>query len=66
MISAEELIKELRKVRGDLPVNLVVDGPDGYAVFGIATHVEVRKVERNSDYVKANDNMALFVTSRHI
>lgn len=66
MITVGELVKELQKIRSDLPVNLVVDSELGLAMFGIATHVEVRRVDRNSDYVKTNDNYAAFVTSRYI
>jgi len=62
-MTVAEAIEELKKLRSDLPLNLVVDDAYGKRVYGIASFVSAHTVERHSDHVQTEDNVAAFIST---
>lgn len=62
MITAKELIDQLRKMRSDAPVNMVVkDGTGNH--YGIVSHVTIAVVDKKSDHARSADDIAIFISN---
>lgn len=73
MLTAAELIKQLRQYRSDAPINLVIRAKadkvvpleDGTTlVYGIATQVDVDMVvDKESGHAANGDQVGIFITN---